>query len=180
MSCHSMYSCTGNVYQPCHICLLWYIQHFLVKLLFLLLNLITRMDCAFFSVHYANCMKPFKCITLFMGVKWLSHFPHEFHNLQLLKYWYCGINSLWSYVSFQSASFQKTARRIQKKYWWKNTKMTLILIAVVLVIIIIIVVAVLASTGVFSSGKGSTTTAAPAVVTSPSTRWCVTVPFHLK
>ncbi|XP_046360291.2 vesicle-associated membrane protein 722-like [Haliotis rufescens] len=69
-----------------------------------------------------------------------------------------------------SASFQKTARRIQKKYWWKNTKMTLILIAVVLVIIIIIVVAVLASTGAFSSGKGSTTTAAPAVVTSPSTR----------
>ncbi|CAL1527435.1 unnamed protein product [Lymnaea stagnalis] len=62
-----------------------------------------------------------------------------------------------------ASSFQKTARKIQKRYWWRNKKMTLILACVVFVILFIILMIILYYTGVLTGGssdadnKGTTT-----------------------
>jgi vesicle-associated membrane protein 7 len=52
---------------------------------------------------------------------------------------------------FQAATFQKTAKRIRKKFWWKNTKMMIILISVGVVIVIIIGVLIAYGAGAFDS-----------------------------
>ncbi|CAG5131389.1 unnamed protein product [Candidula unifasciata] len=61
-----------------------------------------------------------------------------------------------------AATFQRTARKIQKRYWWRNKKMTLILVCVGLIAIIIIVLIILFSTHVLppksdDSGSQATT-----------------------
>lgn len=60
-----------------------------------------------------------------------------------------------------SATFQKTATRIRKKYWWKNTKMKIIIAIVVFIIIIGIVLAIVFGSGVLDNGDDSKTTVAP-------------------
>ena len=50
-----------------------------------------------------------------------------------------------------AATFQKTAKRIRKKFWWKNTKMMIILISVGVVIVIIIGVLIAYGAGAFDS-----------------------------
>ncbi|KAL8608969.1 hypothetical protein ACOMHN_062852 [Nucella lapillus] len=62
-------------------------------------------------------------------------------------------------------NFQKTSRKIRKKYWWKNKKMTLIICGVSLLVILIIIIIILFSTGVLppssdDSSKGTVTTTA--------------------
>ncbi|XP_071132535.1 vesicle-associated membrane protein 7-like [Mytilus edulis] len=50
-----------------------------------------------------------------------------------------------------AATFQKTARRIKRKYWWKNTKMMLILVLVGITVVIIIAVLIAYGAGAFSN-----------------------------
>nr|XP_022315260.1 vesicle-associated membrane protein 7-like [Crassostrea virginica] len=65
-----------------------------------------------------------------------------------------------------SNQFQKTARKIRKKYWWKNTKMMIIIGVVVFVILIVIVMLILNGLHVFSKDKSDSSTAAPTTVKS--------------
>ncbi|KAK7111258.1 vesicle-associated membrane protein 7-like [Littorina saxatilis] len=62
-------------------------------------------------------------------------------------------------------NFQRTSRKISRRYWWKNKKMTLIICGVSLLVVIVIVIIILFSTGVLppksSDDSGSTTTKAP-------------------
>ncbi|BFZ02904.1 hypothetical protein BsWGS_05943 [Bradybaena similaris] len=66
-----------------------------------------------------------------------------------------------------AATFQRTARKIQKRYWWRNKKMTLILVCVGLVAITVIVLIILFSTHVLppksddSSSSNQATTKQP-------------------
>ncbi|KAK6171532.1 hypothetical protein SNE40_019703 [Patella caerulea] len=68
-------------------------------------------------------------------------------------------------LQMNSMAFQKTSKKIAKKYWWKNTKMTLILVGVGLVVILIIIIIILYSTHVLPPNSGSdskaVTTASP-------------------
>lgn len=64
-----------------------------------------------------------------------------------------------------SATFQKTASRIRKKYWWKNTKMKLIIAIVVFLIIVGIVLAIVFGSGVLDK-KDDNTTPAPGTTKS--------------
>ncbi|PVD39465.1 hypothetical protein C0Q70_02096 [Pomacea canaliculata] len=65
-----------------------------------------------------------------------------------------------------AANFQKTSRKIRKKYWWKNKKMTLILCGVGLVVIIVIILIILFSTHVLPVSSGSSDTT-PKPTTKP-------------
>lgn len=63
-----------------------------------------------------------------------------------------------------SANFQRTSRKIAKRYWWRNKKMTIILVSVCIVVVLVIVLIILFSTGVLppkssDSSSGSTTPA---------------------
>ncbi|XP_059139592.1 vesicle-associated membrane protein 7-like [Physella acuta] len=62
-----------------------------------------------------------------------------------------------------AASFQKTAKKIQKRYWWRNKKMTIILVIVALVVVLIITLIILFSTHVLppKSDDDSKTTVKP-------------------
>jgi len=66
-----------------------------------------------------------------------------------------------------SSTFQKSARRVQRKYWWKNLKMKIILGLVVIVVLFVIILIILFSTGVLppknkdSHDSGTHTTPAP-------------------
>ncbi|GFO41821.1 vesicle-associated membrane protein [Plakobranchus ocellatus] len=65
-----------------------------------------------------------------------------------------------------AATFQKTSKKIRKRYWWRNTKMTIILVCVVVVLIIVITLIILFSTGVLppssdNDDDGSNTTKSP-------------------
>ncbi|GFS12374.1 vesicle-associated membrane protein 7 [Elysia marginata] len=53
-----------------------------------------------------------------------------------------------------AATFQKTSKKIRKRYWWRNTKMTIILVCVVVVLIIVITLIALFSTGVLPPSSG--------------------------
>ncbi|KAK3090721.1 hypothetical protein FSP39_014088 [Pinctada imbricata] len=64
-----------------------------------------------------------------------------------------------------AATFQKTAKRIQRKYWWSNLKMKIILGVVVFVILVIVVVLILYGAHVF---EGKTTPSPPAVTSTAS------------
>lgn len=61
----------------------------------------------------------------------------------------------------QSQTFQKTARRVQRKMWWRNTKMTLCLIGVGITVVLVIILIILFSTGVLppKNDDGKTTPA---------------------
>ncbi|XP_064604659.1 vesicle-associated membrane protein 7-like [Liolophura sinensis] len=63
-----------------------------------------------------------------------------------------------------SATFQRTAKRIRRKYWWKNTKMMLILVCVVLVVIVVLVIVILYSTHVLPPNSDTSTTVATTTV----------------
>ncbi|ESO89037.1 hypothetical protein LOTGIDRAFT_228972 [Lottia gigantea] len=64
-----------------------------------------------------------------------------------------------------SQAFQKTSKKISRKYWWKNTKMTIILVGVGLTLLTIVIIVILYSTGVLppDSGSSSKTTVAPSI-----------------
>ncbi|KAK3732248.1 hypothetical protein RRG08_030591 [Elysia crispata] len=53
-----------------------------------------------------------------------------------------------------AATFQKTSKKIRKRYWWRSTKMTIILVCVVLVLILVITLIILFSTGVLPPSSG--------------------------
>ncbi|XP_005092540.1 vesicle-associated membrane protein 7 [Aplysia californica] len=47
-----------------------------------------------------------------------------------------------------AATFQRTSRKIQRRYFWKNKKMTIILACILLVVVLVIVLIILFSTGI--------------------------------
>lgn len=58
-----------------------------------------------------------------------------------------------------SSQFQKTARKIRKKYWWKNTKMMIIIGVIVFIVLVVIVILILNGLKVFSKDDSKTTVA---------------------
>ncbi|XP_060599876.1 uncharacterized protein LOC132753427 isoform X2 [Ruditapes philippinarum] len=68
-----------------------------------------------------------------------------------------------------SATFQRTATKIRKKYWWKNFKMKIIVGCVVFVVVVGIVLAILYGSGIVPGDSSSSkTTALPPTPTSKS------------
>lgn len=53
-----------------------------------------------------------------------------------------------------AATFQKTSKKIRKRYWWRSTKMTIILVCVIFVLILVITLIALFSTGVLPPSSG--------------------------
>uniref|UniRef100_A0A8W8ILU4 Vesicle-associated membrane protein 7 n=1 Tax=Magallana gigas TaxID=29159 RepID=A0A8W8ILU4_MAGGI len=58
-----------------------------------------------------------------------------------------------------SSQFQKTARKIRKKYWWKNTKMMIIIGVIAFIVLVVIVILILNGLKVFSKEDSKTTVA---------------------
>lgn len=60
-----------------------------------------------------------------------------------------------------AATFQKTSRKIRKKYFWRNMKMKILIVVVVTVIIVVIVMIILATQGVFDGSSSSNNNQVP-------------------
>lgn len=56
-----------------------------------------------------------------------------------------------------AANFQRTSRKISKRYWWRNKKMTIIIVCVSIVVVVVIVLIILFSTHVLPVKSDSTT-----------------------